>query len=210
MKLKKLILAAFSFGLLSISSSLLFGQDKSSNMKIWFNQPALNWNDALPVGNGRLGAMIFGGIEKEHLEINEATVWTGEPRWDANPEALKSLPKVRQLLFEGKYKEAEKMAQKNILGNKPQNPAATYQALGDIYIDFGPQRGIANYKRELNPNQVTGISITFTDCTRGIRSRNSIIRSSLRLPEKLSSFALQMVADILVGAGPGSSTFMQG
>jgi len=150
MKLKKLILTTFSFCLLSISGSLLSGQDKPSNMKIWFNQPALNWNDALPVGNGRLGAMIFGGIEMEHLELNEATVWTGGPRWDANPEALKSLPKVRQLLFDGKYKEAEEMAQKSILGQKPRNPAATYQALGDIYIDFGPQRGIANYKRELN------------------------------------------------------------
>ena len=126
------------------------GQDKPSGMKIWFNQPAENWNDALPVGNGRLGAMIFGGVEKERLELNEATVWTGEPRWDANPEALKSLPKVRQLLFQGKYREAEQLAQKSILGQKPQNPAATYQALGDIYIDFGPQHGIANYRRELN------------------------------------------------------------
>lgn len=150
MKSKKLILIAFSFSLLFLTRFLLFGQDKPSGLKIWFNQPAQNWNDALPVGNGRLGAMIFGGVEKERLEINEATVWTGEPRWDANPEALKSLPKVRQLLFQGKYKEAELLAQKSILGQKPQNPAATYQALGDIYIDFGPQRGIANYKRELN------------------------------------------------------------
>jgi alpha-L-fucosidase 2 len=150
MKSKKLILIAFSFSLLFLTSFLLFGQDKPSGFKIWFNQPAQNWNDALPVGNGRLGAMIFGGVEKERLEINEATVWTGEPRWDANPEALKSLPKVRQLLFQGKYREAEQLAQKSILGQKPQNPAATYQALGDIYIDFGPQHGIASYKRELN------------------------------------------------------------
>ena len=78
-------------------------------MKIWFNQPADNWNEALPVGNGRLGAMIFGGIEKEQLELNEESVWTGEPRWDANPDALKNLPEVRKLLFEGKYKEAEEL-----------------------------------------------------------------------------------------------------
>jgi alpha-L-fucosidase 2 len=69
--------------------------------------------------------MIFGGVEKEHLELNESSVWTGEPRWDANPEALKSLPEVRKLLFRGKYKEAEELAQKSILGKKPQNPAAT-------------------------------------------------------------------------------------
>jgi alpha-L-fucosidase 2 len=123
---------------------------KPSAMKIWFGKPAETWNDALPVGNGRLGAMVFGGIEKERLELNEESVWTGEPRWDANPDALKNLPKVRQLLFEGKYKEAEALAQKSILGNKPRNPAATYQALGDIYLNFGPQRSISNYRRELD------------------------------------------------------------
>jgi len=126
------------------------GQNSPSGMRIWFNQPAATWNDALPVGNGRLGAMVFGGVENERLELNEESVWTGEPRWDANPNALKNLPEVRQLLFAGKYKEAEALAQKGILGNKPRTPAATYQALGDIYLDFGPQRGLTNYRRELD------------------------------------------------------------
>lgn len=126
------------------------GQNAPSGMKIWFNKPADNWNDALPVGNGRLGAMVFGGIENERIELNEESVWTGEPRWDANPDALKNLPKVRKFLFEGKYKEAEALAQKGILGNKPRNPAATYQALGNIYLNFGPQRGLSNYRRELD------------------------------------------------------------
>jgi alpha-L-fucosidase 2 len=77
-------------------------------LKIWFNKPAENWNEALPVGNGRLGAMIFGNVENERLEINEESVWTGGERWDANPDALKNLPKERQLLFDGKFAEAEK------------------------------------------------------------------------------------------------------
>jgi len=141
---------AFSICLLSFNGPISPGQNSPSGMKIWFNQPAATWNDALPVGNGRLGAMVFGGVENERLELNEESVWTGEPRWDANPNALKNLPEVRQLLFAGKYKEAEALAQKNILGNKPRTPVATYQALGDIYLDFGPQRGLTNYRRELD------------------------------------------------------------
>jgi len=145
-----MLILAFSICLLSFNSLKSPGQNSPSGMKIWFNQPAATWNDALPVGNGRLGAMVFGGVENERLELNEESVWTGEPRWDANPDALKNLPEVRQLLFEGKYKEAEELAQKGILGNKPRTPVATYQALGDIYLDFGPQRGLTNYRRELD------------------------------------------------------------
>jgi len=150
MKSNDLFIIALSVFLFSYNSSLSPGQNLPSGMKIWFNQPADNWNEALPVGNGRLGAMVFGGVENERLELNEESVWTGQPRWDANPDALKNLPKVRQLLFEGKYKEAEALAQKGILGNKPLNQVATYQALGDIYLDFGPQRGMTNYRRELD------------------------------------------------------------
>ena len=150
MKLKTFLLITFSAIFLSPDVTILFGQIKPSEMKIWFNQPADTWNDALPIGNGRLGAMIFGGIEKERIELNEESVWTGEKRWDANPDALKSLPLVRKLLFEGKYKEAEELAQKGILAYKPQNPAATYQALGDLYLDFGSLGGVTNYHRELD------------------------------------------------------------
>jgi alpha-L-fucosidase 2 len=121
-----------------------------SENKIWFNKPASNWNEALPVGNGRLGAMVFGSVESERLELNEESVWTGSQRWDANPDALKNLPQVRKLLFEGKYREAEVLAQKGIMGNKPGNPPASYQALGDIYLDFGPQKNLSNYRRELD------------------------------------------------------------
>lgn len=150
------IFALLAFLLLNLASC--FSQ---SGYKIWFNRPAANWNEALPVGNGRLGAMIFGGIETERLELNEESVWTGSPRWDANPDALKTLPVVRRLLFEGKYKEAESLAQKGIMGNKPGNPPASYQTLGDIYLDFGPQKNLANYRRELDiENAVSTVTYT--------------------------------------------------
>jgi len=150
MKPKILLSIFFSVLLLSLTGIALYSQPGPSGMKIWFTKPADNWNDALPVGNGRLGAMVFGGVETERIELNEESVWTGEPRWDANPDALKNLPKVRELLFEGKYREAEELAQKGILGKKPGNPAASYQALGDLYLDFGSVRSVSNYRRELD------------------------------------------------------------
>jgi alpha-L-fucosidase 2 len=138
-----------------------YSQNQPSGLKIWFNKPAANWNEALPVGNGRLGAMIFGCVDIERLELNEESVWTGGPRWDANPDALKNLPKVRKLLFEGKYKEAEELAQNGIMGQKPDNPVATYQALGDLYLNFGKQKGISNYRRELDiENAIAKVSYT--------------------------------------------------
>src|SRR5512133_470729 len=150
MKLKTLIASFLLFCIFSTFYQTINAQSTPDGMTIWFNKPAAEWNDALPVGNGKLGAMIFGGIEMEHLELNESTVWTGEQRWDANPAALKSLSEVRHLLFSGKYKEAETLAQSNIMGQKPQNPGATYQALGDLFLDFGTQKNIHNYRRELN------------------------------------------------------------
>ncbi|PMC38663.1 hypothetical protein CJ195_09430 [Bacillus sp. UMB0899] len=76
-------------------------------MKLLYNQPAQSWNEALSIGNGRLGAMIFGGVDKEHLQFNEDTLWSGTPGNGNNPNAKELLPKVRQLIFEGKYEEAD-------------------------------------------------------------------------------------------------------
>ena len=116
MKIKHFPLSFLIILILSATWQISFSQSQSSGMNIWFTHPADSWNEALPVGNGRLGAMIFGGIGKEHLELNESSVWTGEQRWDANPEALKSLPEVRKLLLLGKYREAEVLAQKKTDG----------------------------------------------------------------------------------------------
>lgn len=175
MKSRYLALFAFTVFLSFISCLRSEAQISPSPLIIWFSHPAESWNDALPVGNGRLGAMIFGGIEKERIELNESSVWTGESRWDANPEALKSLPEVRKLLFGGKYKEAEALAQKNILGRKPSDPVATYQALGDIYLDFGQVRNISNYRRDLNIENATA-SVSYT--SNGIKYLREIFSSA--------------------------------
>ena len=87
-----------------------------NDLKLWYRQPAAKWTDALPIGNGRLGAMIFGTVEKEHIQFNEETLWTGEPRAYHRDGAYQHLQHIRQLLFEGKQAEAEKLAEEKFMG----------------------------------------------------------------------------------------------
>src|SRR5206468_8033168 len=82
---------------------------------LWYRAPAANWNEALPVGNGRLGAMVFGRVVDERLQLNEDSVWAGEKLDRVNPEAAASLPEIRRLLLEGKPAEAEAIADKTII-----------------------------------------------------------------------------------------------
>jgi alpha-L-fucosidase 2 len=121
---------------------------------LWYQHPAQRWGDALPVGNGRLGGMVFGGIAKERIPLNEATVWNGKKRDRDNPEALKALPEVRRLLFAGKSREAEALEEKTMMGIPNRQPP--YQPVGDLNLDFSGQDNAVDYRRELN--LATGIA----------------------------------------------------
>jgi alpha-L-fucosidase 2 len=143
-----LIILSVIFIFPGISGSQI--RDNGSDLKLWYKQPAANWNEALPIGNGSLGAMVFGGIQKEKIQLNEETIWTGKPVDRANPEAKKYLKEVRELLFAGKYAEAEKLAQEKIMGTRLERGIHTYQTLGDLNLDFGEQKNIRNYRRELD------------------------------------------------------------
>ncbi|GAB3536518.1 glycoside hydrolase family 95 protein [Pontibacter brevis] len=136
--------------LISIFPSAAQDKQKAPDeLKLWFSHPASNWNEALPVGNGRLGAMVFGGVATERLQLNEESVWTGKDADFVNPEARATLPKVRALLFAGKYAEARDLAQEKMMGDKKIH--STYQTLGDLQLDFGPVvKDISNYRRELD------------------------------------------------------------
>ena len=90
----------------------------SQNLKLWYDRPAVKWTEALPIGNGRIGAMIFGGIEQDRIQFNEETLWTGEPRNYNRPGASRYLDTIRQLLFQGRQKEAEALAEKEFMGLK--------------------------------------------------------------------------------------------
>src|SRR3954453_5762052 len=101
----------------------------TSDLKLWYRQPAQQWVDALPIGNGRLGAMVFGGVEAERLQLNEDTFWSGGPKPWNNPHALQVLPRVRELVFAGKYQEADQLCRQM---HGPFNES--YQPLGDLRL----------------------------------------------------------------------------
>ncbi len=106
------------------------------------------WFKALPVGNGRLGAMVFGGIVNERLQLNEDTLWAGGPYDPVNPDALAALPEVQRLLFEGKYAEGAKLITDKVLA-KPlaQMP---YETIGNLPLTFPATSSVENYRRDLD------------------------------------------------------------
>ena len=124
------------------------GSTPESTNVLWYRQPANAWTEALPIGNGRLGAMVFGGVESERIQLNEDTIWAGEKRDRNNPEAASNLAEVRRLLFAGKPREAEQLAERTIISTPKRLPP--YQPLGDLLIHFSGQRDAREYRRELD------------------------------------------------------------
>ena len=147
--------------LLLIVLVLLLGcnsqNEKQLNSLLWFNQPARNWNEALPIGNGRLGGMVFGGTNYERIQLNEESVWTGNRnQFTDKPDAYNVLPEIRQLLFDGEYASAQKLCKNEFMG---QNNWNMYQTLGDLYLKSEHGSDIQNYHRELNlDNAISKVS----------------------------------------------------
>jgi alpha-L-fucosidase 2 len=119
-----------------------------SDMKLWYKAPAQEWAQALPVGNGRLGAMIFGGTENERLQFNEDTLWTGRPHEYQHGGAIAYLPVVRKLLFEGKQREAEKLAGEQMMSVPLRQEK--YQPFGDLHLSFPGHGRPVEYRRQLD------------------------------------------------------------
>ncbi len=122
-------------------------EPKSPDYRIFFEQPATQWPDAIPVGNGRLGATVFGAPVHERIQLNEESVWMGERRDRNNPQANRT-PEVRQLLFDGKVHEAEALTAKTMMAIPDRLPC--YQTLGDLWLDFDGIADVTDYKMELN------------------------------------------------------------
>ncbi len=132
---------SFCLTIFLISSS--FGQNV-----LWYEQPAKDWNEALPIGNGRLGGMVFGGITTERIQMNEETIWTGSPSDVTDKtDAYKYLPEVRKLLFEGEYAKAQEITEKELMAKGSWN---MYQMLGNLYLHFEGHDKATNYKRCLD------------------------------------------------------------
>ncbi len=128
-------------------------------LRLWYRAPAKQWTEALPVGNGRLGAMVFGGVEREHLQLNEDTLWAGGPYTPDNTNALAALPEVRKSIFDGKYDDAARLIDRSVmarpLGQMP------YQTVGDVFLDFSPVGEAEGYRRDLNLDTAVA-SVSYT------------------------------------------------
>lgn len=124
--------------------------DKELNpsLMLWYDKPAANWTEALPVGNGRLAAMVYGGIEKEVIQFNEETLWTGQPHDYAHDNANEVLSELRQLLWEGKQEEAHKLGNERFM-SQPFGQFC-YQPFGNVLLDFPNHKNATNYKRRLD------------------------------------------------------------
>lgn len=118
-------------------------------LKLWYRQPAAtnHWNEALPVGNGRLGAMVFGGAQVERLQLNESGVWSGNPQVYDRVGAHQPISEIRRLLFAGKHKAAEERVNNEVLGERPMG---CYQPLGDLILTFDDVGEVKDYRRELD------------------------------------------------------------
>lgn len=146
-ELYQLVLVLCALSLFSCNGSKT---DKELNpaLMLWYDKPAAKWTEALPIGNGRLGAMVYGGIEKEVIQFNEETLWTGQPNDYVHDEAYEVLGELRQLLWEGKQKEAHKLGNERFM-SQPFGQFS-YQPFGNVLLDFPNLQNVNNYKRQLN------------------------------------------------------------
>ena len=119
--------------------------------RLWYDKPAQTWTQALPVGNGIIGGMVFGTPAAEHIQLNEETLWAGQPNQVLNPKAKTYLPQVRQLIFDGKYKEAEALANEKVMPmGAGKNMGMPYQPFGDLYLSMPGHASYTHYERLLD------------------------------------------------------------
>jgi len=162
-------------------------------LKLWFTHPAKQWVEALPVGNGRLGAMIFGDPKNEVIQLNENTVWAGQPNRNDNPNAKEALPEVRKLIFEGKYKEAQALINQNIITKT--SHGMPYQTVGNLKLAFPGHDNYSDYYREL-------------DIEKAVVSSHYTLNGVKYETNAFSSYPDQVIIVQIKADKPGSITFI--
>ncbi|MFD2162368.1 glycoside hydrolase N-terminal domain-containing protein [Paradesertivirga mongoliensis] len=159
--------------LLLFSTSLLHAQNY---LKLWYDKPASNWNEALPIGNGRLAAMIFGDPSNERIQLNEETVWAGEPGNNVVDNLYPSIKEMRSLIFQGRHKEAHDLGLSKIpraaaAGN---NYGMQYQPVGDLFLNFPGHTSAESYYRDLDiENAIASVSYK----VKGVTFKREILAS---------------------------------
>ncbi|QMW03155.1 glycoside hydrolase family 95 protein [Spirosoma foliorum] len=173
-------------------TTVSFSQNKPE-LKLWYTKPAgQTWENALPIGNGRLGAMVYGNVAKETIQLNEHTVWSGSPNRNDNPDALAALPEIRQLIFDGKQKEAEQLANKSIITKK--SHGQMFQPVGNLLLTFDGPENVTNYYREL-------------DIERAVAKTSYTIGDVTYTREVLASFPDNVIVMQLTASKPGKLSF---
>jgi len=166
--------------------------DEPTPYKLFFDQPASTWADSVPVGNGRLGACVFGQPSKERIQLNEESIWDGELRDRNNPLAGQTVERMRQLLFADRVADAEALVLTDFLSIPRRMPC--YQTLGDLHLDFGPKEGVSDYRLELNLDTAIATT-TFTH--EGVQYRREVF----------SSWPDQAIIIRLTASRPGKISF---
>lgn len=165
---------------------------QAQEYRLWYNSPAEVWTEALPLGNGRLGAMVYGIPTTERLQLNEETIWAGQPNTNANNKSKPWVEKVRKLVFDGKFTEAQDMANEHLMSGS--NSGMPYQTFGDLYISTPSHAGYENYERYLSLDSAVAVTEYTVD---GVRYRR----------EALTSFTDNVIKVRLTASKPGSITF---
>ena len=184
----KHLFSAF-FLLIAIAS---FSQTKSG-LKLWYDKPSGTiWENALPIGNGRLGAMIYGNAEQEIIQLNEHTVWSGSPNRNDNPLALDSLTLIRQLIYDDRRKEAERVVNNAIISKK--SHGQKFEPVGSLQLAFAGHENFSNYYREL-------------DIERAVTKTYYTVNGVTYTREALASFPDRVIVMRLTASKPGSISF---
>lgn len=163
----------------------------ANDLRLWYDKPATEWTEALPLGNSRLGVMVFGNVARERLQLNEETMWGGGPYRNDNPDALDALPEVRRLIFGGKYHEAQQLASRTF--ETPRN-GMPYQTIGSLIMDFPDHDSYSSYYRDLDLSTATA-SVSYN------------VEGSDFKREIISSFADDVVIVRLTADKRGSISF---
>jgi alpha-L-fucosidase 2 len=127
-------------------------------MRLWYRQPAKAWNEALPVGNGRLGAMVFGDPAEERIQLNEETLWSGGPYDPSRPGGAEALPEIRRLIFAGEFAEAHDLFGRTMMGIPYEQ--MKYQPLANLLLRFPGHDEVTDYRRELDLDEAV-VRVTY-------------------------------------------------
>jgi alpha-L-fucosidase 2 len=170
--MRKFVFAALLLCVAIVSRQSQAQNTANKDLRLWYAQPAEKWTDALPVGNGRMGAMVFGGVFDERVQFNEDTLWKGFPHNYDRAGAHDHLSEIRQLLFDGKTKEAVELTRSNFLSDPVRQKA--YQPFGNLHLHFNGEGDVTDYRRELDLDSATALA---TYRANGVRFEREVFAS---------------------------------